>query len=86
LASPAKVWPTLRCSRQLRTSPLIFFTASLLIAGRNRVYMLPSLRRAARGRNVNPKNVNEVCSYVARLMLSLQYTILVLAGCNCSPT
>jgi hypothetical protein len=36
----------LRCSRQLRTSPLIFFTASLLIAGMNRVYMLPSLRRA----------------------------------------
>src|ERR1017187_1408860 len=71
---------TQRCSRQDRTSALIFFRASLLIAGRNAVNCTPSFRRASRGRNVNPKNVNDVCSAEPRRMLSLQYTILVLPG------
>ena len=45
-----------------RTSPLIFFRASLLIAGRNEVNIVSVLARAARARNVNPRNVNAVCS------------------------
>src|ERR1035437_493843 len=77
---------TQRCSRQDRTSALIFFRASLLIAGRNAVNCTPSPRRARRGRNVNPRNVNDVCSYEPRRLASLQYTILVLSGCNSSPT
>ena len=76
----ADVIPVHRCSRQDRTSALIFFRASLLIAGRNEVNCTPSLRRACRGRNVNPKNVNDVCSAEPRRLLSLQYTILVLPG------
>jgi hypothetical protein len=69
-----------RCSRQDRTSALIFFRASLLIAGRNEVNCTPSFRRARRGRNVNPRNVNDVCSAELRRLLSLQYTIFVLPG------
>src|ERR1035441_8317433 len=52
-AMSADVIPVHRCSRQDRTSALIFFRASLLIAGRNEVNCTPSLRRACRGRNVN---------------------------------
>src|SRR6202030_3572788 len=76
-AMSADVIPVCRCSRQDRTSALIFFRASLLIAGRNEVNCTPSARCARRGRNVNPKNVNDVCSCEPRRLLSLQYTILV---------
>jgi hypothetical protein len=53
---------TQRCNRQDRISALIFFRASLLIAGWNEVNRPPSFRRARLGRNVNPRNVNDVCS------------------------
>ena len=46
----------------------------------------PFLPRAARARNVNPKNVNDVCSCEPRRLPSLQYTIRVLAGCSRNPT
>jgi hypothetical protein len=55
LASSAKVRVVRRCSRQERTAPLIFFRASLLIAGRNDENLLPSLRRGERARNVKPR-------------------------------
>src|SRR2546422_7771545 len=48
------------------------FRSSLLIAGRNEVNCTPSSRRARRGRNVNPRNVNDVCSAEPRRLLSLQ--------------
>jgi hypothetical protein len=60
LAISVMVRGTLRCSRQRRTSPLSFFMACLLIAGRNEVNFTPALDRAARAWNVNPRNVNEV--------------------------
>ena len=44
-----------RCSRQDRTSALIFFRASLLIAGPNPVNTFPCLVRRPRARNVNPR-------------------------------
>jgi hypothetical protein len=68
----AEVISMCRCSRQDRTSALIFFRASLLIAGRNEVNCFPSFRRACRGRNVNPRNVNDVCSCELRRLLSWQ--------------
>ena len=40
---------------------LIFFKASLLIAGLNPVNRLPVLGRTSRPRNVYPKKVNAVC-------------------------
>lgn len=72
--------------RQARTCPLIFFKASLLIAGRNEVNILPRLSRAPRPRKVNPRNVKAVWSYEPRRLSSRQYTILVLSGCNSRPT
>ena len=67
------VWLVLRPSRHRRTVPLIFFRASLLIAGTNPVNVTLSRSfRTPRGRNVYPKNVNAVCSYVARRFASLQ--------------
>src|SRR5680860_567796 len=44
----------------------MLFRASLLIAGRTDVNISPFLPRAPRARNVNPKNVNDVCSYEPR--------------------
>src|SRR6266852_9986409 len=50
-AISARVWPILRCSRHLRASPLIFLSASLLIAGKNAVNVLAwRVLRAARAR------------------------------------
>ena len=62
VAISVRVSGTLRCSRHWRTSPLIFLTACLLIAGRNEANFFPVLDRAARAWNVNPRNVNEVCA------------------------
>jgi hypothetical protein len=45
----------LRCSRQERTSALILFRASLLIAGRNEVKTRPCRFLALRARKVNPR-------------------------------
>ena len=58
----------------------------MLTAGKNEVNPVPSLRRAPRARNVNPRNVNAVCSWAPVRLPSLQYTIFVLSGCNSSPT
>ncbi len=58
--------PVRRCSRQDRTSALILFRASLLIAGRKLLKFLPCLSRALRCRNVKPRKVNAVCSYEPR--------------------
>ena len=44
------VCPVRRCSRQDRTSALIFFRASLLTAGRNEVNFFPFLSAGPRGR------------------------------------
>ncbi len=66
------VWPVRWCSRQDRTVALIFFRASLLTAGRKAVNIVPSFRRAARARKVNPKNVNDVCSCEPRRCPSWQ--------------
>src|SRR5664280_1876859 len=49
------------------------------------VDLLPFRSKACRGRNAYPQNVNVTCSYSWRRLLSLQYTILVLSGCSCSP-
>jgi hypothetical protein len=62
------VIPLHRCSRQDRTSALILFRASSLIAGTNEVNCTPSFRRARRDRNVNPRNKNDVCSAEPRTM------------------
>ena len=50
------------CSRQDRTTELILFRASLLIAGTKPVVMRPLLARTLRPRNPYPRNVNDVCS------------------------
>jgi hypothetical protein len=50
------------------------------------VKVTPCLLRAPRARNVYPRKVNSVCSQSSRRLPSLQYTILVLAGCSRSPT
>ena len=50
------------CSRQDRTTELILFRASLLIAGTKPVVMRPLLVRTLRPRNPYPRNVNDVCS------------------------
>ena len=47
-ARTLKVWPVRRCSRQDRTSALILFRASLLIARRNLLKLFPCLFRALR--------------------------------------
>ncbi|KXX62879.1 hypothetical protein AZG88_27520 [Rhodococcus sp. LB1] len=60
------------CSRQDRTAAPISFTASLLSAGRNALKCCPFLCGALRWRNVNPKNVNDVCSREPRRVPSLQ--------------
>ena len=69
-----------QCNRQDRTCALILFRASLLIAGRKLLKFLPRLLRALRWRNVNPRNVKDVCSYEPPRVPSLQYTILVFVG------
>jgi len=43
------------------------------------VNIFPSALLAPLGRNMYPRNVNEVCSCEPRRLPSLQYTILVLA-------
>jgi len=60
------------CSRQDRTSELILFMASLLIAGTKPVVIRLLLVRTLRPRNPYPKNVNDVCSYEPRRLASLQ--------------
>src|SRR5664279_5186049 len=85
-ATSTRSSPVWLCSLQERTSALTFFRACLLIAGLNELNCLPLLARAPRWRNVNPRNVNSVCSYEARRFPSWQYTIRVLSGCNRSPT
>src|SRR5437899_12981127 len=74
------------CSRQDRTTELILFRASLLIAGTKPVVMRPLLVRALRPRNPYPRNVNDVCSCEPRRLASWQYKIRVLSGCSASPT
>lgn len=49
---------TRRCSRQDRTTALIFLRASLLTAERKDVKTTPSFRWADLGRKVYPRNVN----------------------------
>jgi hypothetical protein len=51
-ASWVKVKPIRRCSRQERASRLIFFWASLLIAGRNDIRIVPFLSRTVRAQIV----------------------------------
>ena len=75
-----------RWSRQARTVAPIFFKASLLTAGLKPSRILPVLVRTPRGRKVNPRNVNDVCSYEPRRRSSLHYTVRVLFECNSSPT
>src|SRR3954447_3979855 len=68
-----------RWIRSSRSLALLAFSASVLIAGKNEVKRLPSvLFLAVRGRNVNPRKVNEVCSCSARRLLSLQYKELAI--------
>ena len=74
------------CSRQDRTSALILFKASLLIAGPNPVNTRPFLVRMPRARKVNPRKSNDVCSAEPRRIASLQYTSRVLSGCRLRPT
>src|SRR5665648_1034182 len=61
-ATSTRSRPVWLCSLQERTSALTFFRACLLIAGLNELNCLPLLARAPRWRNVNPRNVNSVCS------------------------
>src|SRR5665647_2221796 len=78
-----------RWIRHLRTRWPIALRTSREGAGKNETRMTPCLfqaLRALRARNVNPKNVNDSCSAEPRRLLSLQYTILVLTGCNANPT
>jgi len=74
------------CSRQDRTTELILFRASLLIAGTKPVVMRPLPVRTLRPRNPYPGNVNDVCSCEPRRLASWQYTIRVLSGYSASPT
>ena len=68
-----------------RISRPIAFAASRLTAGRNDTNMLAVLLLASRGRNVYPRNVNDVLMSRAG-PASLQYTMRVLSGCSSRPT
>jgi hypothetical protein len=61
-----------RWIRILRSRSLLALSASVLIAGKNPVKFRPFLPRAPRARKVNPRKVNEVCSWSPRRLPSLQ--------------
>src|SRR3954469_2187234 len=72
--------------RHRRSSWLLLFSASGLIAGWNDVKIVPVFPDFdSLGRNVYPRNVNETHSNSSLRLLSPQYTILVLSGCSRKP-
>src|SRR5664280_884063 len=86
-ARSSRVLVVSRSGRQARTRRLICVSLALLTPGRKPVKASAVfLLKALRGRNVKPRNVNDVFSYVPRRLLSLQYTSRVLSGCSSSPT
>src|SRR5512143_245326 len=73
--------------RHRRSSWLLLFSATGLIAGWNEVKMLPVFPDFdSLGRNAYPRNVNETHGNSRLRLLSPQYTILVLSGCSRNPT
>src|SRR6476469_6236955 len=73
--------------RHRRSSWLLLFSATGLIAGWNDVKIVPVFPDFdSLGRNVYPRNVNETHSNSRLRLLSPQYTILVLSGCSRNPT
>ena len=71
--------------RSSRSRSLLALSASGLIAGKNDVNFLPSLRRASRGRKAYPRKVNEVCSCSPRRLLVAVGTALRREGSGCPP-